>query len=143
VTTSDGSRGWACMGLQQATLLAALDVYKTAWVEKDAARILTIVTALWHPPSRRCDKAACVGDQTTTSDEWADTLHDTPACVWSGSVRQTGMFVKVLPMAHGRDSVGRERKYSWSRIIPVRMWVLTVPRGCRSVAAISLGLKPE
>jgi hypothetical protein len=49
------------MGLQQATLLAALDVYKTAWEQQDAARILTIVTALWHTPSRRCGTAACVG----------------------------------------------------------------------------------
>jgi hypothetical protein len=49
------------MGLQQATRLAALDVYKTACEQQDAARIFTIVTAPWHPPPRRCDKAACVG----------------------------------------------------------------------------------
>jgi hypothetical protein len=49
------------MGLQQATLLAMLDVYNTAWEQQDAARILTIVTALWHTLPRRCDKAACIG----------------------------------------------------------------------------------
>src|SRR4029453_11589297 len=44
---------------------------------------------------------------------------------------------------HGCTSVRRERKSSRRSIMPVRMRVLTVPRGCPSLAAISLWLKPE
>jgi ketosteroid isomerase-like protein len=38
------------MGLQRATPLAALDVYKTAWEQQDAARTLTTFTpdAVYH-----------------------------------------------------------------------------------------------
>jgi hypothetical protein len=49
----------------------------------------------------------------------------------------------ALLMVHGCVSVRRERKYSRSSIMPVRMRVLTVPRGCPSLAAISVWLKPE
>ena len=51
-------------------------------------------------------------------------------------------FNVVWLMAHGYASVRRERKSSRSSIRPVRMRVLTVPRGCPSVAAISVWLKP-
>ena len=55
---------------------------------------------------------------------------------------QRGMAVVWL-MAHGCTSGRRERKSSRRSIMPVRMRVLTVPRGCPSLAAISLWLKPE
>jgi ketosteroid isomerase-like protein len=46
----DGSRGGVCGGLQHAALIAALDVYKTAWEQQDAALILSIFTpdAIYH-----------------------------------------------------------------------------------------------
>jgi hypothetical protein len=49
----------------------------------------------------------------------------------------------VLLIVYGYISVWRERKYSRSSIMLVRMRVLTVPRGCPSSAAISVWLKPE
>jgi len=62
--------------------------------------------------------------------------------VFLAAYRSAG-FQRGVAVVHGYTSGRRERKFSRRSIMPVRMRVLTVPRGCPSAAAISLWLKSE